>query len=79
MIHHLASVFMKHRAGVALLCLILFGSGCLQASTKEAVKEVEDEVQQDPCNGLIELCQRSFSDVTFPETHNGFPTHEDGI
>lgn len=79
MIHHLASVFMKHRAGVALLCLILFGSGCLQASTKEAVKEVEDEVQQDPCNGLIELCQRSFSDVTFPETHNGFATHEDGI
>ena len=32
-----------------------------------------------PCNGLVILCHRSYDDVTFPETHNSYSTHEDNI
>ena len=32
-----------------------------------------------PCNGLVILCHRTYDDVTFPETHNAFSTHEDNI
>ena len=32
-----------------------------------------------PCNGLVILCHRTYDDVTFPETHNSFSTHEDNI
>ena len=32
-----------------------------------------------PCNGLVILCHRTYDQVTFPETHNSFATHEDNI
>ena len=32
-----------------------------------------------PCNGLIILCHRTYDQVTFPETHNSYSTHEDNI
>ena len=32
-----------------------------------------------PCNGLVILCHRTYDDVTFPETHNSYSTHEDNI
>ena len=32
-----------------------------------------------PCNGLVILCHRTYDQVTFPETHNSFSTHEDNI
>ena len=31
------------------------------------------------CNGWSQLCTRTYDNVTFPETHNAFATHEDGI
>ena len=32
-----------------------------------------------PCNGLVILCHRTYDNVTFPETHNSYSTHEDNI
>ncbi len=32
-----------------------------------------------PCNGMVDLCHRTYDQVTFPETHNSFSTHEDNI
>ena len=32
-----------------------------------------------PCNGMVILCHRPYNEVTFPETHNAFSTHEDNI
>ena len=32
-----------------------------------------------PCNGMVVLCHRTYDQVTFPETHNSFSTHEDNI
>lgn len=32
-----------------------------------------------PCNGMVILCHRSYDQVTFPETHNSYSTHEDNI
>jgi hypothetical protein len=32
-----------------------------------------------PCNDLVILCHRTYDQVTFPETHNSFSTHEDNI
>ena len=32
-----------------------------------------------PCNGMVLLCHRTYDQVTFPETHNSFSTHEDNI
>ena len=32
-----------------------------------------------PCNGMVILCHRAYDQVTFPETHNSFSTHEDNI
>ena len=62
---------------VVVLCLVLAGctSPDLEAST-EAVQQPDDGLV---CNGLAILCDRSYDNVTFPETHNAFATHEDGI
>ncbi len=68
------------KLGTVLLCLIFLSSGCLQATTNKDDKIVDaDDVQTVPCNGMIELCDRTYSDTTFPETHNSFSTHADGI
>ena len=32
-----------------------------------------------PCNGMVILCHRTYDQVTFPETHNSYSTHEDNI
>ena len=32
-----------------------------------------------PCNGMVILCHRPYDEVTFPETHYSFSTHEDNI
>lgn len=70
---------MFRNIGTGLLCLMLLSSGCLQSSTNMDDEVTEDGIQHEPCNGMVELCNRSYSDTTFPETHNSFATHADGI
>ncbi len=70
---------MLHKFSTVLLCLIFLSSGCLQSSTKIDGEDSGTEIQHEPCNGMVELCYRQYSEVTFPETHNSFATHADGI
>ena len=60
----------------ALLC-----SGCVTPSVDTLSVQNEEDAEQptEPCNGLLVLCQRTYDNVTFPETHNAFSTHQDGI
>ena len=37
-----------------------------------------DQKQSIPCNGSVENCDKSYSDVTFPETHNAHATIDEG-
>ena len=62
----------------ALIVSLLLLAGCLSA-VDPAPEVVEDELDPRLCNGLSILCERSYDNVTFPETHNAFATHEDGI
>ena len=66
---------------VALLVGVLFSMpGCTVVSTD--VEGLEPEEEHDDgmvCNGWDQLCSRTYDNVTFPETHNAFATHEDGI
>ena len=66
---------MLQRLAVASVVL-LFLSGCLGFGDEV---EVEQEYQPEECNGMDILCDRTYDTVTFPETHNAFATHEDGI
>ncbi|MGB1587374.1 MAG: hypothetical protein ACPHJD_01005 [Poseidonia sp.] len=69
---------MSTRSAVVLvLCMLL--TGCTSPG-REDTFVVEQEVDDGLlCNGLSVLCDRSYDNVTFPETHNAFATHEDGI
>ena len=65
-----------------VLCLtaLLLMSGCVTPTVP--LDRAEDDtpmVDEDACNGLVVLCARMYDEVTFPETHNAFSTHDDGI
>ena len=66
---------------VALLMVVLLAlPGCTSVSTDGVELVLEEEVDDGMvCNGWSELCSRTYDNVTFPETHNAFATHEDGI
>ena len=62
---------------IAITWLLVL-SGCLNPTESD----VEPLIEEGPlrlCNGMEILCERSYDNVTFPETHNSFATHEDGI
>ena len=72
--------FMRGSIGVLTLIVLLLLPGCVTPTVPSGSQVDEETVQyEEPCNGLVVLCSRSYSDVTFPETHNAFSTHEDGI
>ncbi|MAJ00788.1 MAG: hypothetical protein CMA10_00065 [Euryarchaeota archaeon] len=53
--------------------------GCTTGSFSSSSSTEDSSNPEQVCNGLSELCSRTYDDVTFPETHNAFATHEDGI
>ena len=71
---------MRGYNGVVCFIALLLMSGCVTPTVplKENL-ELPPPVEEGACNGLVVLCDRSYADVTFPETHNAFSTHEDGI
>jgi hypothetical protein len=71
---------MRGSIGALALTTLLVLSGCVTPTVPMSESEGEEDLEEgDACNGLVVLCERSYSDVTFPETHNAFSTHEDGI
>ena len=73
----------QHEFGMIFLILsIVTLPGCLELNPDQIDDSVEDAYQYletTPCNGLVILCHRTYDQVTFPETHNSFSTHEDNI
>jgi hypothetical protein len=62
------------------LTTLLMLSGCVTPTVPSSSFEDEpNEFDGAACNGLEVLCDRTYDEVTFPETHNAFSTHEDGI
>ena len=60
------------------VCLLLI-PGCMTSDGSEENHEEENQIETRRCNGLSILCERTYDNVTFPETHNSFATHQDGI
>lgn len=73
--------FMRGVTTAVLLTLLLLCSGCTAPAvdTVSSSQSQEPETPTEACNGLIILCLRTYDNVTFPETHNSFSTHQDGI
>ena len=70
------------RGGVVAggLIVLMLLSGCVAPTVpRTAVNEEVPIPDGTECNGMVLLCDRTYDDVTFPETHNAFSTHEDGI
>jgi len=63
----------------ALIVCILLIAGCTSPDESNAEQEVDQPTSESQCNGSVILCERSYDNVTFPETHNSFATHQDGI
>ena len=62
------------------LIMLMLLSGCVAPTVpRTAVNDEEPIPDGTECNGMVVLCDRTYDDVTFPETHNAFSTHEDGI
>ena len=55
--------------GAGLLALLLLGAFLVPAALPQPIA-VAAPVVTDACNGHVELCDRPFSDVAFPATHN---------
>ncbi|MBT5661626.1 MAG: hypothetical protein HOI79_06110 [Euryarchaeota archaeon] len=70
---------MGNRTSTLLLFIILILPGCTTGGIVSTSTIEESLPEGIACNGQVELCSRSYDDVTFPETHNSFATHEDGI
>ena len=70
---------MGNRTSTLLLFIILILPGCTTGGIVSTAAVEESLPEGIACNGQVELCLRSYDDVTFPETHNSFATHEDGI
>ena len=69
--------FMRDCLLAVIVTLVMLCSGCI-APTVETSSRVQDQ-ETEACNGLLILCLRTYDNVTFPETHNAFSTHQDGI
>jgi len=39
----------------------------------------QNHLSGEPCNGSVENCDKAYTDVTFPETHNAHSTLDDGF
>ena len=61
--------------------LLMVCSGCITpvVDSLSITSGDEDEIPVEACNGMLVLCFRTYDNVTFPETHNAFSTHQDGI
>ena len=72
---------MRGGRAAVVLTFLLMCSGCVAPTvdTLSMNQTSEPEPPTEPCNGLLILCLRTYDNVTFPETHNAFSTHEDGI
>ena len=67
---------MRGSIGALALTTLLVLSGCVTPTVPMSESEGEEDLEEgDACNGLVVLCERSYPDVTFPETHNAFSTH----
>jgi len=70
------------RAGLSavVFATLMLLAGCTTPTVplSDSITE-EDQQSSESCNGLAVLCERTYDEVTFPETHNAFSTHEDGI
>ena len=64
-----------------VVTFLLLCSGCVAPTvdTLSLSESQEIETPTEACNGLLILCLRAYDEVTFPETHNAFSTHQDGI
>ena len=70
------------RGGVVAggLIVLMLLSGCVAPTVPRTTVNEEAQIPDGTeCNGMVLLCDRTYDDVTFPETHNAFSTHEDGI
>ena len=39
----------------------------------------QNHLSGEPCNGTVENCDKAYTDVTYPETHNAHSTLDDGF
>ena len=39
----------------------------------------QNHLPGEPCNGAVENCDKAYTDVTYPETHNAHSTLDDGF
>ena len=73
----------QREVGMILLILsVVTLPGCLNLNPDQIDDSVDDAYQFleiTTCNGLVMLCERTYDQVTFPETHNSYSTHEDNI
>lgn len=70
---------MGNRTSALLLFIVFILPGCTTDLIESSSGIEEPLLEGVECNGQVDLCSRSYDDVTFPETHNAFATHEDGI
>ena len=70
---------MGNRTSALLLFIVFILPGCTTGLIESSSGIEEPLLEGVECNGQVDLCSRSYDDVTFPETHNAFATHEDGI
>ena len=92
-LHLIATIFLplfirvNMRGSALILIPLLLGatfSGCFgiietSNNTNFENSTISENMETIPCNGLIILCHRTYDQVTFPETHNSYSTHEDNI
>ena len=62
-----------------LLMFVLILPGCTTGVFSPNISDDDTTNYGPECNGWSDLCSRTYDQVTFPETHNAFATHEDGI
>ena len=81
MLSCMLATYMRKGPAVVVVTFILIFSGCIAPTvdTLSMNQSQEPELPSEPCNGLLILCLRTYDNVTFPETHNAFSTHQDGI
>ena len=81
MLYCMLAPYMRKGLSTVVVTFILIFSGCIAPTgdTLPMDQTPEPELPSEPCNGLLILCLRTYDNVTFPETHNAFSTHQDGI
>ena len=64
----------KDPRGIAILIAVLF-----LIQIPSMIDQNQDESAQELCNGSSENCDKLYTDVTFPETHNAHSTLDEGF